>query len=292
VTTIAVTGATGKLGRATLQHLLRRGVAAESIRPIVRDLAKARDLVDSRFDVAYGNYTDAALLEAAFSGVDTLLFISTSALGEERMLHHRNVVAAAKGAGVRHIIYTSVVKPAAVACFAASPGHFHTEALVRDSGIPYTFFRNNLYLDIVPFLFGAALASGTLTHSGGSGRIGFIAREDIAEALANVLTSEGHLNREYPITVSRECYGLAEIAAELGRASARPIQYKPVTADEFRDSLQQANLPAPAVAMSVALGDAVRAGEFDLSYPVLEKLLGRVPLSLADFLARTLKPSS
>ncbi len=130
MTIIAVTGATGKLGRATLQSLLARGLAPETIRPIVRDLAKARDLVDSKFDVAYGNYTDAALLEAALSGVDTLIFISTSALGEERMLHHRNVVSAAKGGGVKRIIYTSVVRPAAQAHFTASPGHFHTEALI------------------------------------------------------------------------------------------------------------------------------------------------------------------
>jgi NAD(P)H dehydrogenase (quinone) len=292
VTTIAVTGATGKLGRATLQFLLAQGLAPESIRPIVRDLAKAHDLVDSRFDVAYGNYTDAALLEAAFSGVDKLLFISTSALGEERMLHHRNVVSAARGAGVRHIIYTSVVKPAAVACFAATPGHFHTEALIRESGIPYTFFRNNLYLDIVPFLFGGALATGTLTHSGGNGRIGFVAREDIALGLARVLTSDAHQNREYPITVSRECYGLPEIAAELGRATGRDIQYKPVTPEEFRLVLQQASLPPPVVDMSVALGDAVRAGEFDLSSAAFEQILGRTPTDLRTFLSRTLKPQA
>ncbi len=111
-----------------------------------------------------------------------------------------------------------------MACFAASPGHFHTEVLIRESGIPHTFFRNNLYLDIVPFLFGGALATGTLAHSGGEGRIGFVAREDIAEALAFVLTSDGHVNRDYPITVSRECYGLPEIAAELGaREPVRPF---------------------------------------------------------------------
>ncbi len=290
MTTIAVTGASGKLGRATLQYLLARGLAPESIRPIVRDLAKARDLVDSKFDVAYGNYTDPALLEAAFSGVDKLLFISTSALGEERMLHHRNVVRAATGAGVKHIIYTSVVKPAAVACFAATPGHFQTEALIRESGIPHTFFRNNLYLDIVPFLFGGALATGTLIHSGGEGRIGFVAREDIAEALAVVLSSQGHLNREYPITVSRACYGLPEIAAELGRATGRGIHHQPASPQEFRHSLEQASVPPPVVAMSVALGDAVRAGEFDLSSPAFETLLGRPPISLKDFLAKTLKP--
>jgi len=290
MTTIAVTGATGKLGRATLQYLLARGVAPESVRPIVRDLAKAHDLVDAKFDVAYGNYTDAALLEAAFSGVDQLLFISTSTLGEERMLHHRNVVNAAKGAGIRHILYTSVINPAAVACFAASPGHFHTEALIRESGMAYTFFRNNLYLDIVPFLFGGALATGTLAHSGGAGRIGFVARDDIAQALAVVLTSEGHLNHEYPITVSRECYGLPEIAAELGSATGKTIRYEPVNSEEFRLTLERAGLPPPVVAMSVALGDAVRAGEFDLSYPVFEQLLGRPPIGLREFLGKTLKP--
>ena len=292
MTIIAVTGATGKLGHAALQFLLTSGVQPETIRPIVRDLAKARGLVDSRFDVAYGNYTDAALLEAAFSGVDTLLFISTSALGEERMLQHRNVVNAAKGAGVKHIVYTSVVKPQAEAFFAASPGHFHTEALIRESGIPYTFFRNNLYLDIVPFLFGAALATGTLTHSGGEGRIGFVAREDIAEALARVLTSARHLNREYPITVGRECYGLQEIAAELGHATGKRIAYQPVSPGEFKAALEQAGLPPPVVGMSVGLGDAVRAGEFDLSSPAFAELLGRPPLTLKDFLAKTLGPAA
>jgi NAD(P)H dehydrogenase (quinone) len=288
LTTIAVTGATGKLGHATLRLLLAHDVPAETIRPIVRDLAKAHDLVDSKFDVAYGNYTDAALLEAAFSGVDKLLFISTSALDEERMLQHRNVVNAAKGAGVKHIVYTSVVRPRADSHFAASPGHFHTEMLIRESGIPYTFFRNNLYLDIVPLVFGGALATGTLTHSGGDGRIGFVARDDIAEGLARVLTSEGHLNREYPITVTRECYGLSEIAQELGNATGKSVVYDPVSPDEFRRSLEQAGLPPPVVAMSAALGDAVRAGEFDLSLPVFEQLLGRPPISLLDFLARTL----
>ena len=101
-----------------------------------------------------------------------------------------------------------------------------------------------------------------------------------------MLTTEGHLGQAYPITVSRECYDLSEIATDLGRASGKTIRYNPVSAEEFRASLQQASLPAPVVGMQVALGDAVRAGEFDLSSPALEKLLGRAPISLKDFLAR------
>jgi NAD(P)H dehydrogenase (quinone) len=161
--------------------------------------------------------------------------------------------------------------------------------LIRESGIPYTIFRNNLYLDIVPFVFAAALPTGTLTHSGGNGRIGFVARADIAEGLATVLTTEGHLNHEYPITVSRPCYDLVEVAAELGRATGKTIQYPSVTTEEFRRLLEQASLPPPAVAMAVGLGEAVRADEFDLSAPVFEKLLGRALLSLRNFLAKNLK---
>jgi NAD(P)H dehydrogenase (quinone) len=285
MTSIAITGASGKLGRATLQFLAARKVPSDSVFPVMRDPAKGSDLVASGFPVRRGDYTDAASLEAAFQGIERLLFISTSALGEERMLHHRNVVEAARRARVGHIIYTSVVKPSATAKFAASPGHFHTEALIRDSGIAHTFFRNNLYLDIIPFLFGSAVQTGVLTHAAGQGRIGFIAREDIAQALAVALTT-ARLNSSYEITANRPSYSLDEVAAALGKSAGKPVRYNSVSSDEFRLVLEGAGLPAPIVAMSVAIGEAIRAGEFDESSTDLEKLLGRAPVSLEEFLAK------
>ncbi len=286
MTTIAITGASGKLGRATVQCLLKRQAPPASLVAVVRDPAKVSDLAAQNLQVRHGDYTDPASLEKAFGGIDKLLFISTSALGEERMLHHRNVVAAAKRAGVGHVLYTSVIKPSADAKFAASPGHFHTEALIRESGIAHTFFRNNLYLDIVPFLFAGAVETGTLTHSGGSGRIGFVARDDIAEALAIALTSPTPLRDAYAITPSRPCYGLAEVAAALGKAAGKTVQYNSVSPDEFRAVLEGRGVPPAGVAMAVALGDAIRAGEFDESSPDLERLLGRAPVALEAFLAR------
>jgi NAD(P)H dehydrogenase (quinone) len=285
MTSIAITGASGKLGRATLAALAGRKVPAGSVFAVMRDPAKGADLAAQGFAVRRGDYTDPASLEAAFAGVDRLLFISTSALGEERMLHHRNVVAAAKRAGVGHILYTSVIKPSANAKFAASPGHFHTEALIRESGIPYTFFQNNLYLDIIPFLFGSATQTGVLTHCAGPGRIGFIARDDIAQALAVALTSP-QLKQSYAITVSRPSYTLDEIAATLGKAAGKPIKYNSVSPDEFRRVLEGAGVPPAGVAMAVALGEATRAGEFEASSPDLEQLLGRAPMSLEEFLSR------
>jgi NAD(P)H dehydrogenase (quinone) len=284
MTTIAITGASGKLGRATLQFLSERKVPAAGIFPVMRDPAKGADLTAGGLQVRRGDYTDVASLEAAFQGVDRLLFISTSVIGEERILHHRNVVEAARRARVGHILYTSVVKPSADAKFGASPGHFHTEAMIRDSGIPYAFFRNNLYLDIIPFLFGSATQTGVLTHAGGAGRIGFIARRDIAEALANALTT-ARLDPIYSITTSRPAYSLEEVASALGKSAGKAVRYSSVSTDEFRRVLEGVGLPSPVVDMSVALAEAVRGGEFDESSPDLEKLLGRTPTSLEAFLS-------
>ena len=160
MTKIAVTGASGKLGGATIEFLLQRQVTPGDIVAVVRDPAKAVALAERGVEIRRGDYTEPESLENAFRGIDRLAFISTSALGEERLLHHGNVAKAARAANVGHIFYTSVIKPAAVAKFAASPGHFQTEAMIRDTGIAWTFFRNNLYLDLVPYMFGDAVASG------------------------------------------------------------------------------------------------------------------------------------
>lgn len=286
---IAITGASGKLGGATVRFLLERKVGPDSIVAVVRDPAKVADLAARGIQVRRGDYTDPKSLESAFRGVDKLLFISTSALGDERMLHHRNVVNAARAAGVRHIFYTSAIKPAADAVFAAAPGHFHTEALIRESGIPYTIFRNNLYLDLVPFVFAEALQTGSLVHNGGQGRIGFVAREDIAYALAVALTEGDHANREYPITAVAP-YSLSEVASALSKASGKSVTYAPVSSEEFRKTLEGKGLPPPVVGMTVGLGDAIRAGEFDAGSTQLERLMGRAPATLESFLRKTLAP--
>ena len=284
MTTIALTGASGHLGRATIQFLAKRKLPPASVVLVVRDPAKVQDLASQGFQVRQGDYTDATSLLKAFRGVDKLLFISTSALGDERMRHHRTVVDAARAASVKHVIYTSVVKPAASALFAATPGHFRTEALIRESGIPYTFFRNNLYMDLIPLLYGGAVESGVLMSCAGEGRVGFVARADIAEALANACTSD-HLKSDYNITTARPAYTLAEVAAALGNARSKTIKYVDVPAEEFTRTLQGFGLPPEVVGFSVALGEAMRAGEFDTVSNDLQGLLGRAPMGLDAFLA-------
>jgi len=284
---IAVTGATGKLGSATIGYLLESGVAPNRIVAVVRDPVKAGVHATRGIQVRRADYTDPMSLEHALRGVARLAFISTSALGDERLLHHGNVVKAARAAKVGHIFYTSVIKPAAVARFAASPGHFQTEVLIRDSGIPWTFFRNNLYLDLVPLMFGEALNSGQLVNNGGDGRIGFVARQDIASGLAAALTGEGHENRAYAITAQTP-YGLGDVARALGKASGKTVTYEAVSSEQLRDAMNAKGVPPPIVEMSVALGEAVRAGEFDAGSNDLTALVGSAPMTLEQFLSLAL----
>ncbi len=281
---IAVTGATGKLGGATINYLLERKVAAADIVAMVRDPAKlkARGLAVRR-----GDYTETRSLEQAFKGVERLLFISTTVLGEERILHHRNVVNAARAAGVRYIVYTSVVKASADAIFAASPGHHATEVMVRESGIPHTFFRNNLYMDLVPLMFGDAVSTGKIVHNANAGRIGFVARQDIAAALAAVLTSDDHRGKAYDISAPSP-YSLGDVAAALGRACRKTVTYQAVRSDEYRKILEAKGAPARIIDVSVALGDAVRAGEFDVASTDLGRLMDRAPQTLEGFLRNAL----
>jgi NAD(P)H dehydrogenase (quinone) len=288
---IAVTGASGKLGGLTIEFLLERGVPPADIIAVVRDVTRATALAARGVELRRGDYTDAPSLEQAFRGIDRLAFISTSALGDERMLHHGNVVKAARNAGIPHIFYTSVIKPAAEARFAASPGHFHTERLIRESGITHTFLRNNLYMDLVPLMFGSAVATGRLAHNGADGRVGFIARSDVALALAAVLSSEGHGNRDYAITAPQP-YGLADVARGLARASGKSVTYEILGSQDFRLLLESIGVPPAGVGMAVALGDAIRAGEFDAQSGDVGKLTGRTPVTLDTFLARALGPTS
>ena len=287
--TIAVTGASGKLGGAAIGYLLERKVTPSSIVAIVRDPAKVLELAARGVEIRRGDYNDPASLENALRGVDRLAFISSSSLGDERLFQHGNVVKASRAANVGHIFYTSVIKPAAQAHFAASPGHYQTEVMIRDSGIAHSFLRNNLYMDLVPLMFGSALATGKLAHNGGTGRIGFIARGDVAAALAALLVSDGHAGSDYAITAPRP-YTLAEVAAALGRSSGKTIVYQSLGSEEFRAQLEAASLPPPLVNMTVALGEAIRAGEFDAASNDVETLLGRAPVALDAFLAST--PSS
>jgi NAD(P)H dehydrogenase (quinone) len=282
---IAITGATGHLGQATIQALLAK-VSANEIIAVVRDPQKAAGLQAQGVQIRRGDYNDQASLTAAFAGADQVLLISTSEVEYElRVRQHRHVIAAAQQAGVAHLAYTSVVNPSPNSPFPASPGHYATETDVRNSGLTYTIFRNTLYFDILPALVGdSAVANGSLYANAGDGRVSYALRSEMGEAIANALTSGESANQVYDLAPA-PAYSMVDVAAALSQVSRKPVQYVPVSGPELAAVMREHHLPEPMIQVLVGMMQAMEQGEFDLGSPALEQLLGRQPTTLPQFLA-------
>ena len=197
---ILITGATGHLGQATISYLLQK-IPASQLAVLARDKNKAAGFQEKGLDIRIGDYDDYTSLLSAFKNIDKLFFISGSDVAN-RQKQHENVVNAAKEAGVGHIVYTSfarknetVTNPLGELAFS----HIETDKLIKVSGISYTILRNGLYADVLPLFFGDKVLETGIYLPAGEGKAAFISRNDIAEAAANILSSEGHENKEYNI---------------------------------------------------------------------------------------------
>lgn len=278
---LAITGATGQLGQATLHHLFAK-VAATQLVAVVRDPQKAAALAAQGAELRPGDYNDPASLVAAFQGVTAVLLISGTDMAT-RAQQHRHVIDAARAAGVTRLVYTSGVNPSADSAFVASPSHAATEDYLRASGLTYTILRNTLYLDLLPMLIDpGALASGNFFYAAGSGQASFALRAEIAEVLATVLTTTGHDNQTYDIAPA-PVHSMNEVTAAISAVTGQPLRYVPVSGDELTAALRQHHLPEPLITLVVSMARAQAQQEFNLTSPTFEQLLGRQPISLADF---------
>lgn len=279
---IAVTGATGQLGRLVIKNLEQK-TSASDIVALVRDPAKASDLgVTARaFD-----YTKPELLEPALAGVETLLLISSSEVGQ-RVPQHANVIAAARKAGVRLLVYTSLLH-ADTSPMNLAGEHNQTEAALRKSGIPFTLLRNGWYTENYTGSVPAALANKAFYGSAGEGRISSAPRADYAEAAAIVLTSKGQAGKVYELA-GDQAYTLADLAAEISRQTGRSIPYTNLPESEYAAALKGAGLPE-GLAAAFASWDvgASKGGLFDDGHQ-LSKLLGRPTTPMSTVVAQALK---
>ncbi|WP_343702769.1 SDR family oxidoreductase [Chitinophaga sp.] len=279
--TIAITGASGQLGKATTGFLMQQ-VNPGNIIAVVRDPEKMKDL--SGIQVRPGDYDDPASLQAAFEGVEKLLHISSASYGAHATQQERNVVDAAKAAGVKHIVYISSVKLGEQPIFHGAQTNVQTEKAIRDNGFAYTFFRDSMYMETIPLFLGSALENGQIYHPAGNGRVSFVARTDIAEALANVLAApKGHVNTVYDITGSN-AYSFHDIATLLQTTKGLPATYTDIPADAFREELVKLEMPPVAVDFYLSMADSVKEGEFEHVDGALEHLLGRKPVRLEDYM--------
>lgn len=279
---IAITGASGHLGKATLEFLLAK-TAPTSLVALVREPQKVADLSAQGVQVRAADYNDPASLVASLAGVDKLVLISSSIIGDERVQQHRNVVQAAKEAGVNHVFYTSAPQPSPNALFTPAIDHYYTEQALIESGLTYTFFRNNLYLDILPGVVGNAAQTGTLPFPAGDGKVSFVLRNDIAEALANALLTEGHENQTYEIGAPI-AWSFNDIAGALSK-NGTTVTYVDIPSADYAAELSK-HLPPVLVDMYTGMAEAVKQNDFNHPEPTLENLLGRPAVTLTDFLGK------
>ncbi|WP_299535037.1 SDR family oxidoreductase [uncultured Streptomyces sp.] len=278
---IVVTGATGQLGRLVVEELLRT-VPAGEIAAVVRDAAKAAPLAERGVELRVADYDRPESLGDVFRSGDRVLLISANEVGR-RLPQHTAVIDAAKAAGVAQLAYTGVLG-GPDADFVLADEHKATEALILDSGLPYTFLRNGWYTENYTDNLAPVLAHGAVVANAGEGRIASATRADFAAAAAAVLTGDGHLNTAYELS-GDTAWSLAEYAAEVGRATGREIVYTEVPAAAHQEILVGAGLPEAFAAVLVDVDRAIGRGLLARTDGDLAKLIGRPTTPLAESVA-------
>ena len=274
---IAITGATGHIGRIVAAHLT--SVSART-RLVVRDPNRAPT---GYTDVKQATYGDLEAATKALEGAGALFMVSASE-SAERLEQHRTFIDAAAAAGVRHVVYTSFLGAAPDATFTLARDHWATEEHLRDSGMSWTFLRDSLYLDFLPTLAGD---DGIIRGPAGDGRVGAVARIDVARSAAAVLTDPDlHAGRIYELT-GPQALSLTEVARTITEVAGRATTYQVETIEEAYASRQTYGVPDWRLDAWVSTYTAIGAGTLALVTDAVERLTGTPPLSLTDVLLQS-----
>ena len=282
---IAITGATGQLGRLVIDALLQR-VPASEVLALVRDPLKARDLTALGVTVRQADYSQPPTLATALAGVERLLLISSNEIGQ-RTVQHCAVIDAAKAAGVKLLAYTSVLR-ADTSPLGLAAEHLATEQALSASGLDHVLLRNGWYSENYSAGLPTALEHGVLLGAAGQGRIASAARADYAEAAAVVLTSAGQAGRVYELA-GDSAYTLEQLAAQTARQSGKPLVYQNLSQEEYQAALLGIGLPEGfAVLLADSDAAAAKGALFDDGQQ-LSRLIGRGTTPIGDSVAAALK---
>ncbi|MFM2247217.1 MAG: hypothetical protein RL071_3291 [Pseudomonadota bacterium] len=281
--TLLVTGASGQLGRHVVELLLARG--QDRVIAATRDPSKLADLAARGVEVRALDL-DQDDQAAAFAGVDRALLISTDALDRpgRRLEQHLRGIAAAKAAGVGHLVYTSLVEAGSQINLLA-PDHAQTEAALVASGLQHTILRNNLYAENLLGSLPGAVAGGVLYSAAGDGKVAYVSRSDCARAAAAVLAGDTGGAQRIDISGAR-AWSVDEIAALAARISGRPVRVQQVPVAGLAAGMEAHGLPAPVAAIFASFDAATAAGEYGAASGVIEALTGAPAEGLEVVLGR------
>ena len=279
---IMVTGAAGEYGSLALKHLKQLALN-ENIFALVRDGSKKAELEAQGFTVRVADYADVNAMVQAFDGIDRLLFVSVPVFELQK-----NVVEAIKKSNISFIAYTSLCHPE-YNKFGLEINHKQTEELIRATGIPHTFLRNNWYMEIIMPLLTTAVKTGDFPYYAGDSRVSWIAKSDLAEAGAKVIAGG-----EYPeiLELSGKAVTFAELAEEVKAVTQRPLNIRNVSKGEFTEAMKRTDISDQGLMFATVWQDyAVNGnnGEAELTADVLESVIGHKLMTAADMLKNQMK---
>lgn len=290
---ILVTGASGHFGSVAIHTLLENGISASHIKALIRTPAAAERWHQLGIEIALGDYDDYASLTKAFTGVSKVLFVSSSDLGN-RLLQHRNVVLAAKEVGVGHLIYTSfqrTTESSASPLWGVAESHLQTERWIEESGIPFTFLRNNLYLDFLPAFIGTeVLQTGVVFVPAGQGRISAVLRSEMAEAAAKICITPGHEGKVYSFSHT-ESVSYETIAQHLAARSGKSVVYVSPNVDVYAKTLADFGVPSEHIEIFSSFALAQAGGELDAPTTDLTTILGRPLTPILEYITKIYFPA-
>lgn len=283
---IIVTGAAGHLGQRIVHHLVETfAVAPSRIVAASRNPEKLTALAAKGIGTRRADFDDPASLKDAFAGGGRILVVSTDAVGEpgKRLAQHRAAIAAAAAAGASQILYTSMPEPEPGSPILFAPDHFGSEEAVKATGIPHVVFRNSWYFENLLGSLPQAVSSGRWYSSAGDGRTAYVARDDIAEAIAAVLAAPAGASATYTLT-GDEAPTNGEIAALVSKIAGKEVAVVQVSDAELAAGLEKAGLPAPVAALLASFDANTRSGRIAATTGDVRALTGRAPARLEDFL--------
>jgi NAD(P)H dehydrogenase (quinone) len=277
MTTYAVTGATGKLGRLVLDEMLRKVPAGEVV-ALARDPAALSDYAAKGVQVRQADYDDPASLHAALQGVDRVLLISGNAVGQ-RERQHGNVIAAAKKNGASYLAYTSILK-GDKSPLALAPEHVATEGLLKGSGLNYDVLRNGWYSENYTGGLAPSLASGKIFGAVGNGRLSTATRADFAAGAAAALV-DGKGGDTYELA-GDQSWTMQDFAAEVSRQAGKPVEYVDQPEADYTKTLEGAGLPPPVAAMLASTSALSGQGALHDESKDLSRLSGRPTTPISE----------
>lgn len=282
---IVITGASGRLGRLVVADLLRIAPEAHVI-GLVRNPAEATELTDRGVELRAAHYDDASSVVAAVAGADKVLLISSSQ-ATRRVQQHRNVIDAAKTAGVRLLAYTSILH-ADSNPMALAEEHRETENLIRSSALPFVFLRNGWYTENYTAGLATAVCRGVILGAARNGRISSAARADFAAAAATVLARQpNQTNRIYELA-GDSSYTLTQLAAEVARQAGMSVAYRDLSEADYKAALQANGLPEEFAAIYAESDVKAAAGALYDESRQLSELIGRATTTMAQSVAAAL----